>query len=298
MVKLIFILLCILAIKPLKAQDTIPPVITLKGDSFMLLGIFEKFNDPGITVSDNVDTVVTYDTVGNNNSGGYYRAFPDGKATLLGTWSIVYRAKDKVGNMDSATRYIWVVDTIPPTIFYYKALECIWKDSVYDHYDAFHYGDNYDPISDITLRSEGCFDEKKAGTYKLRLIAADKSGNVSTTSWHYVIVKKHGDPSPCTLQDSLKDTCQRFASGFADEVIAKELKIYPNPAKDIFYLYRDGNGSALLRVYNITGKLCLEKKIAGTGIKEIEIGHLPEGVYLVQVRSSGGNAVQKLVIRR
>jgi hypothetical protein len=297
--------LCLLAGRAAFAQDTIPPVIALKGDSIMLLGVYETFEDPGIIVTDNVDTFVTYDTVGNDNSGTFYDFFPDGKADSfpylfpgpypLGLYSIVYRAKDKAGNTDSATRYIEVVDTIPPEVGFFTPLECVWQDSLFN-YDFFLI-DNFRKNSDIKIWIEGCPDNKKTGIYKIRLKASDQSGNVGTTQWHYIIVKKYGDTTACVLTDSLKDTCKRYA-GLAKEPIKTELKIYPNPAQNIFYIKLDKYEMTNVRLMDLTGKIHLEIALNNPGIQAIRTDDLANGIYLVEVNGSGGKRFGKIVVRR
>ncbi len=71
-------------------EDTTPPVITLNGDATITLTQGDTFVDPGVTVTDNVDTdleaTVTYDPAGGVDT------------SVVGTYTIKYDAVDAAGN--------------------------------------------------------------------------------------------------------------------------------------------------------------------------------------------------------
>lgn len=91
-------------------KDTIPPEITLLGDSSISISAGEAFTDPGYTASDNCDGDVT-DRVTTDGSVDIYRA---------GTYTIHYQAADSYGNTADATREVTVTpirqqDTVVPS---------------------------------------------------------------------------------------------------------------------------------------------------------------------------------------
>lgn len=112
--KALLLFLLSIAVKTVFAQDTIPPVISLKGNDTVLLGVMNQWVDPGVTVTDNVDTALAQDT-----AGTFYDTFADGYADDLGTYTILYRTKDKAGNKDSVMRTVVVKDTIPTRSYFY-----------------------------------------------------------------------------------------------------------------------------------------------------------------------------------
>ena len=86
-------------------EDNVAPVITVKGDAAMTLEAGDQFVDPGISVSDNMDS-----TVGS-------RLFKDGNVntSVPGTYQVKYMVQDKSGNnATAATRTVTVADTTGP----------------------------------------------------------------------------------------------------------------------------------------------------------------------------------------
>lgn len=79
-------------------EDENPPVITLKGEKFVLLNPGEKYTDPGATAKDDRDGDITTLI---ENSG-----MPD--ISKKGSYEITYTVTDKGGNKTTAVRYIVV----------------------------------------------------------------------------------------------------------------------------------------------------------------------------------------------
>lgn len=284
---LFFLILCI---KAVFAQDTIPPVITLNGADTVLLGVMNQWVDPGVTITDNADTAFTYDT-----SGTFYNTFANGFADDLGTYTILYRTWDKAGNKDSITRTVVVKDTIPTRAYFYHQVFCThnahdtWGDSSYSVSDGF------DKNSDLTVWKEGCLDTLP-GIYKYRFRISDRSGNISITAWHYIIVKALGDNSPCVLTDSLKDTCARLTSGIRLYQHESEIKIYPNPAQDAFYINPQSTGAIHIKILDLSGKVRYENQF-GYGLEcSLSTAGLPNGIYVVEVVQNGKKYFSKLVV--
>ncbi len=76
--------------------DTTPPTIVLVGDSSMNLTIGDTFVDPGVTVSDNVDSNLTATKQGTVDT------------SKTGTYTITYTASDSAGNVATQTRTVTV----------------------------------------------------------------------------------------------------------------------------------------------------------------------------------------------
>lgn len=82
-------------------EDTVAPVITLIGNSSIVVSAGTTYNDPGAT-ADTGETV-TVDTSGLNMS-------------VVGTYTVTYTATDSSGNTGTASRTVIVQDTTPPQI--------------------------------------------------------------------------------------------------------------------------------------------------------------------------------------
>jgi hypothetical protein len=75
-------------------NDDTPPVITLKGKSPVYLKLGEKYIEAGATARDNVDGVVDVEMSGSVDS------------SRVGTTTLFYMAKDRVGNTAITTRIV------------------------------------------------------------------------------------------------------------------------------------------------------------------------------------------------
>jgi hypothetical protein len=76
------------------------------------------------------------------------------------------------------------------------------------------------------------------------------------------------------------------------------LAAWPNPAKDVININNTGiklNDGAKAQVYNLSGKLTLQKQLQ-QGINTIDISALPAGAYIVKADLNAGNTfVQKII---
>lgn len=70
-------------------------------------------------------------------------------------------------------------------------------------------------------------------------------------------------------------------------------KIYPNPAKNSFFVESEEKGS--LKIYDLNGKL-IQSQGNLKGINQIQI-NVPQGVYLVEFETVNSKSTQKLIVR-
>jgi hypothetical protein len=59
------------------------------------------------------------------------------------------------------------------------------------------------------------------------------------------------------------------------------LTIYPNPAKEVFYL-ENLPANAVIRIYNITGKVILSGLSEGS-VTQVDISGVNPGIYIIRV---------------
>ncbi|WHF52552.1 T9SS-dependent M36 family metallopeptidase [Chryseobacterium gotjawalense] len=78
----------------------------------------------------------------------------------------------------------------------------------------------------------------------------------------------------------------------------KEMSIYPNPAKDEFFIRAAANvlGKVNVQIYDASGKLVSSQKI--TSSDAVYTQALPNGVYVVKVEGLGVNYSSKLMIKK
>ncbi|RYE17530.1 MAG: DUF5011 domain-containing protein, partial [Sphingobacteriales bacterium] len=196
--------------------DTQKPVITLVGDTAIVLDVFQTLNDQGVKISDNYDKNLNY-TAG----GSFYSNFPNGKATLLGNFQVVYTVTDASGNTSTITRSVKVVDREAPVSVLAgdpTTSVCRWA----PYTDAGQIGtDNYDKTTDLIVTPEGSILTKGTdleGVYTIRYKIEDKSGNVSYSKYRFVYVRNPYE-FPCATATSIGEQVS----------IEKLVKVYPNP---------------------------------------------------------------------
>lgn len=80
-----------------KIDDTVAPVVTLKGDATMSVDFGGTFTDPGATATDDNDNDLTVTTEGTVN------------VNAAGEYTLTYKATDAAGNIGSITRTVYVV---------------------------------------------------------------------------------------------------------------------------------------------------------------------------------------------
>jgi hypothetical protein len=71
--------------------------------------------------------------------------------------------------------------------------------------------------------------------------------------------------------------------------------VYPNPGSESIRVKI--SGPATIRILNSLGKLVHEMDAVNEG-KEISVSHLPEGIYLLEVKNDSGMRTEKLIISR
>ena len=79
------------------------------------------------------------------------------------------------------------------------------------------------------------------------------------------------------------------------EVDKASLKVYPNPAKDFFYITENDMVHSVV-IYNILGKVIKTMRTAN-GVK-YDISDLPEGLYLVRLTGSNGGTIKTVRLNK
>ncbi len=109
---------------------------------------------------------------------------------------------------------------------------------------------------------------------------------------------------PTNINDQVEDFTQPPAdpacNNLGTDAVAtsKSVSIYPNPAKNEFYI-QNGNklsGKVDVEIYDVTGKLLSSQKVSGT--EKISTQQLSHGMYIVKVSGVGVNYSTKLLIKK
>ena len=80
------------------------------------------------------------------------------------------------------------------------------------------------------------------------------------------------------------------------EIPAFRLSIIPNPSSGQFNITVDNNEEKTFRVFDVTGRLIRERKTNDQSLA-LDLSHESKGVYILQIETLSGKAVQKLVLK-
>lgn len=260
-------------------QDTVPPKISIIGNQHDTVLVNTMYNDSA-SVLDNDDKNVKL-----SRSGSFYDKFPSGKPDKLGTYSIIYKAKDKCGNIaDSVVRKVTVVDTLPPVIKLigsHTASVCQGKEYTDSGYTI---SDNYWNL--VLVDTEGTFfihGTDSLGIYTWRYKAIDRSGNVGYSAYRYIEVKDCKDAIYGRISDA-------------------SIFIYPNPATCGIFIksHLDNNFPVYISITDIMGKIVYKSNasLSDQGIYTIDLQQMSAGLYSVNIASNEGTVSRKIIVTR
>ncbi|MCB8964283.1 MAG: T9SS type A sorting domain-containing protein [Bacteroidales bacterium] len=78
-----------------------------------------------------------------------------------------------------------------------------------------------------------------------------------------------------------------------------DIKLYPNPSNGMVSVsFAKHYGAVSLMVMDMMGKIVYNEQLAGEGIVDLNLSHLPKGVYLVKMGVNGSEINSKLVIEK
>ena len=80
-----------------------------------------------------------------------------------------------------------------------------------------------------------------------------------------------------------------------------EFKLFPNPSVDKVKVKRTKakGESASIEIYDLHGRILLTKQVpVGTEEIEIDVSHLPGGVYFCRLNTENKRATKKLIIQK
>jgi hypothetical protein len=117
----------------------------------------------------------------------------------------------------------------------------------------------------------------KVGTYKLTVVDANGCSKVET------IVLSAG---VCRVEEQ------------SDEVIVRNMNVYPNPASSILNVSLEGfSGNTVVRIYNYIGQEVLNQSLmieSNTNV-QFDINHLAAGAYMIVAEDAAGRRTTKVI---
>jgi hypothetical protein len=169
--------------------DKTPPIIKLLGATTITHKQGDEYADLGAEATDNNDIMIDVIAKGSID------------ANKLGTYDIIYTAKDKAGN--KATEKIRTITVVDKTL---PIIELIGEATI-NHKQGDEYIDLGAKATDnnetVEVTTKGSVDTNTLGTYEITYTAKDKSGNNSIEKTRVVIVVDQTSPI-FELKDSIE----------------------------------------------------------------------------------------------
>ena len=87
---------------------------------------------------------------------------------------------------------------------------------------------------------------------------------------------------------------QNVNIGIEEENKPIDISVYPNPTSDFVKVNTADSG--IFKVYDVLGKLLVSKEIIHSGITEISLPELPQGIYIWNFQAEQKSASGRLQI--
>jgi hypothetical protein len=199
-----------------------------------------------------------------------------------GSYTVTYTAADPAGNTVSVTRTIEVVDTETPEIALIgNAVDTVARWASYTD-PGVEVDDYCNGSSEITVTLGGTFvNTQSMGLYTITYVATDGSGNTSGLITRYILVG---------------------TSSIRDMEASQQLVVYPNPTQGSVFLVfnQKEETTANLVVYAVHGQELYREMgltLSEGKVKELDLGHLPAGMYRVVLQGKDFTASKNLIVR-
>lgn len=209
----------------IKVVDDVPPIIKLEGNQITNISINEEYKEPGYTAQDEYDGDITQkvEVTGNVDEKNY------------GEYIIKYKVKDNSNNITEMNRIVKVIDEEPPKIVCqsnYSAFKVNTKNII-----GCKAEDNIDGNITEKIKVEGEYNTEKKGTYNIKYIVEDDSGNKNSIEHNIVIYEPIKRTTYVIINDEtkIKDLLKR--NGVAATIInpVEETKEYTEELKNDNY---------------------------------------------------------------
>jgi len=197
----------------------------------------------------------------------------------LGVNTVILTVTDPSGNTDTCSATITVVDNLAPVF------SCPSNQNKFvDAGETFYTLPNYDTLGEVTV-TDNCTTsltisqnpapgtQLSVGTHTVSFNTTDDEGNTSDCSFDL------------TVEEELANEDFNFNSG---------LSIYPNPSNNIINIDSKNELLNTINLYDISGKLLIEKNDVSTNNLVIDISILSKGIYFITLNNSVTKKIIKL----
>jgi uncharacterized Ntn-hydrolase superfamily protein len=91
-----------------------------------------------------------------------------------------------------------------------------------------------------------------------------------------------------SLQSLIDEWGGCVAIGIPEETNGPVVRLFPNPVTHILTIEFDGNYSGKISIINLFGQVVLKEKISKRNNLQLNLSHLPAGIYLYNFRNTSG----------
>ncbi len=116
----------------------------------------------------------------------------------------------------------------------------------------------------------------------------------STHATGALTFKFHSDNGVTDIGFKAILSCVSVITGINTFSNGKEVKVYPNPAKDVLNIEMDETENAKFELYNCYGALVLQTNLKDN--KQVDIKNLASGVYFYAIEKNGSTVTNKLIV--
>lgn len=218
---------------------------------------------------------------------------------------LITTADDDASN-NSATGTVTAANTIAPGINVTLELrtdgygsEITWKlfnpdGSVFDQDPAGNYGNNTTYTENWTLQDQSCY----------RFEIYDSYGDGILNPGYYKlkvgtnVFKQGGGTSGYDVEEISPFTTD-WLSGIEVVDFTSSLNVYPNPTNDGMIKLEFGRSTkATVDVFNVLGERVMTETFNTTGVRDMDLRALTNGVYYLNVIADGKTATRKVTVNK
>ena len=138
------------------------------------------------------------------------------------------------------------------------------------------------------------------GCYTFTIFSSQSNGIENGVQGNFVLSGNSGTQTYATLNTPAFGSSEAhnfcIQPSAINEIPALSFSIIPNPSTGLFTIMAGNSEMKMIRVYDITGRAVFERKSAEQNVI-LDLSAESKGVYILQIETELGKAVQKLVLK-
>ncbi len=150
-------------------------------------------------------------------------------------------------------------------------------------------------FDDIGLPDSGTNERKSHGIVKYRLhLKQDLAPR--TEIWNRVGI--YFDYNAVVMTNQVVSRTPESSSTPIDRTAPSSVRSYPRPARDLLYINGQLLPGSTVILHSIDGKIVSTGTASGSGHEKLGVSGLAAGVYLLEIETDAGRAIEPVVVAR